>query len=100
MLKGRVSRVINCHANVIQFAANILWMHILHFQSYFRTITFFLCCPFAGLPNALGEYDETPEIMSSLLKVRMTYVCVYVYGGICWKCGFIPRHSPQVQYDF
>jgi 5-methyltetrahydrofolate--homocysteine methyltransferase len=28
-----------------------------------------ICYPNAGLPNALGGYDETPELMSSLLKV-------------------------------
>ncbi len=34
-----------------------------------NTEAFTLCYPNAGLPNALGGYDETPEIMSGYLKV-------------------------------
>ena len=31
----------------------------------------------SGLPNALGGYDETPEIMARHLKVRNVFCCVY-----------------------
>jgi hypothetical protein len=33
----------------------------------------------AGLPNALGGYDETPEIMAAHLKVRVGMHGKYVH---------------------
>ena len=37
---------------------------------------------FPGLPNALGEYDETPEIMASHLKVKYYTQCQNVIQEI------------------
>ena len=51
----------------------------LHVYSFFTVVlgnAFII--PFVGLPNALGGYDETPEIMSSLLKVRVYVYAMYV----------------------
>src|SRR5881296_3557247 len=40
-----------------------------HIEELARIAPIFISCyPNAGLPNALGEYDETPQSMSSLLR--------------------------------
>ena len=41
--------------------------------------TFVSCYPNAGLPNAFGGYDDTPEQMADILKVS---------GGIDNNCAF------------
>jgi 5-methyltetrahydrofolate--homocysteine methyltransferase len=48
-----------------------------------------ICYPNAGLPNALGGYDETPELMSSLLKSFAVDGLVNIVGGCC---GSTPAH--------
>jgi 5-methyltetrahydrofolate--homocysteine methyltransferase len=53
-----------------------------------------ICYPNAGLPNAVGEYDETPEIMSSLLKSFAMDGLVNIVGGCC---GSTPRHIRYVE---
>ncbi|MCP3983279.1 MAG: methionine synthase [bacterium] len=47
------------------------------------------CYPNAGLPNAFGEYDETPEVMSGLLKEFAEAGLVNLLGGCC---GTTPEH--------
>ncbi len=39
-------------------------------------------CVCAGLPNALGGYDETPEIMSGLLKVVHVNIIMYTHPSM------------------
>jgi methionine synthase I (cobalamin-dependent) len=43
----------------------------------------------AGLPNALGGYDETPEIMAAHLKSFAEDGFVNIVGGCC---GSTPAH--------
>ncbi|WP_109299708.1 homocysteine S-methyltransferase family protein [Aquimarina sp. AU474] len=45
--------------------------------------------PNAGLPNAFGEYDETPEQMASQIKEYMDKSLVNIIGGCC---GTTPEH--------
>ncbi|HJT17073.1 MAG TPA: methionine synthase, partial [Thermoanaerobaculia bacterium] len=47
------------------------------------------CYPNAGLPNALGEYDETPQSMSALLRDFAANNWLNVVGGCC---GTTPEH--------
>ncbi len=47
------------------------------------------CYPNAGLPNAFGEYDETPETTSSLVRALAVEGLVNVVGGCC---GTTPDH--------
>ncbi|HEV8325149.1 MAG TPA: methionine synthase [Myxococcota bacterium] len=47
------------------------------------------CYPNAGLPNAFGEYDETPEVTSALLREFAAAGFVNVVGGCC---GTTPDH--------
>ncbi|WP_298930444.1 homocysteine S-methyltransferase family protein [uncultured Allomuricauda sp.] len=45
--------------------------------------------PNAGLPNAFGEYDETPEQMAGQIKEYMEKGLVNIVGGCC---GTTPDH--------
>ena len=51
--------------------------------------TFVACHPNAGLPNAFGGYDQTPEEMSETLKEFAESNLVNVVGGCC---GTTPEH--------
>ncbi len=50
---------------------------------------FISCYPNAGLPNALGEYDETPQTMSALLREFASNNWINIVGGCC---GTTPDH--------
>ena len=47
------------------------------------------CYPNAGLPNAFGDYDETPEITGSLLAEFARDGLLNIVGGCC---GTTPAH--------
>lgn len=51
--------------------------------------TFVSVHPNAGLPNELGEYDETPESMSEVLGEMVDAGFLNVVGGCC---GTTPEH--------
>ena len=53
---------------------------------------FITCYPNAGLPNALGEYDETPESMSALLRDFAENNWLNIVGGCC---GTTPDSHPR-----
>ncbi len=50
---------------------------------------FVSCVPNAGLPNAFGEYDETPEQMATVLGDFARRGYVQLVGGCC---GSTPAH--------
>jgi len=57
--------------------------------------------PNAGLPNAFGEYDETPEQMATQIKEYLEKGLVNIVGGCC---GTTPEHISAIadlvrQYD-
>lgn len=49
--------------------------------------------PNAGLPNALGAYDETPEITAGLIKEWAEKGWVNIVGGCC---GTTPEHIKAI----
>ncbi len=49
--------------------------------------------PNAGLPNAFGEYDETPEQMASQIKEYLDKSLVNIIGGCC---GTTPEHIKAI----
>ena len=51
--------------------------------------TYVSCHPNAGLPNALGEYDQSPEAMGALLAEFAESGLVNIVGGCC---GTAPEH--------
>ncbi|MFC4722366.1 homocysteine S-methyltransferase family protein [Geojedonia litorea] len=49
--------------------------------------------PNAGLPNAFGEYDQTPEQMQVLIKNYLKDGLVNIVGGCC---GTTPKHIKKI----
>lgn len=49
--------------------------------------------PNAGLPNEMGEYDESPEYMAEQLKQMADEGLVNIAGGCC---GTTPRHIKKI----
>jgi 5-methyltetrahydrofolate--homocysteine methyltransferase len=55
--------------------------------------TFISCYPNAGLPNAFGEYDESPEETAAVLGEFATAGLVNLVGGCC---GTTPSHIAAI----
>ena len=51
------------------------------------------CHPNAGLPNELGEYDETPEEMGAVIAQLATGGNLNIVGGCC---GTTPAHIREI----
>ena len=49
--------------------------------------------PNAGLPNAFGAYDQTPEEMSDLIEKYLEENLINIIGGCC---GSTPEHIAQI----
>jgi 5-methyltetrahydrofolate--homocysteine methyltransferase len=49
--------------------------------------------PNAGLPNAFGEYDQTPEQMASQIKEYLDKELINIVGGCC---GTTPEHISAI----
>ena len=49
--------------------------------------------PNAGLPNAFGEYDETPEEMTAFIEAYFNDNLINVIGGCC---GTNPAHIKAI----
>jgi 5-methyltetrahydrofolate--homocysteine methyltransferase len=55
--------------------------------------TFICAYPNAGLPNAFGQYDESPEFMASQVEEFARDGLVNVVGGCC---GSTPEHIAAI----
>jgi 5-methyltetrahydrofolate--homocysteine methyltransferase len=51
------------------------------------------CYPNAGLPNAFGEYDESPEDTAGMIQVFAEEGWLNIAGGCC---GTTPEHIHQI----
>ena len=51
------------------------------------------CHPNAGLPNAFGEYDETPDVTSAIIREFAEAGFVNIVGGCC---GTVPEHIAAI----
>ena len=51
------------------------------------------CYPNAGLPNAMGGYDQSPEEMASQVKAMASKGLVNIVGGCC---GTTPSHIKAI----
>lgn len=49
--------------------------------------------PNAGLPNAFGEYDQSPEIMQNLIEDYLKEGLINIIGGCC---GTTPEHIQAI----
>lgn len=54
---------------------------------------FVSCYPNAGLPNAMGEYDESPEMTAEIIKGFAESGWVNIVGGCC---GTTPDHIAAI----
>ncbi len=52
-----------------------------------------VCYPNAGLPNEMGEFDETPERMAAVLREFAESGWLNMVGGCC---GTTPEHIRQI----
>jgi 5-methyltetrahydrofolate--homocysteine methyltransferase len=59
-----------------------------------KSETFVSCHPNAGLPNAFGEYDETPDITASVLDEFAASGFLNIVGGCC---GTTPEHIKAIR---
>jgi 5-methyltetrahydrofolate--homocysteine methyltransferase len=81
------------HANLLSIGLNCAlgasalrpYLQILKNKAPFFTSAH----PNAGLPNEMGEYDETPEIMAGQIKTFLDEGLVNIVGGCC---GTTPDH--------
>jgi len=54
--------------------------------------------PNAGLPNSLGQYDETPAHMASVIKTYLDDQLVNIVGGCCGTTDeYIAAYQPLVK---
>ena len=54
--------------------------------------------PNAGLPNSLGEYDQTPEDMAREVKEYLDEGLVNIIGGCCGTTeAYIAKYAPLVE---
>jgi 5-methyltetrahydrofolate--homocysteine methyltransferase len=81
------------HANLLSIGLNCaLGANALrpYLQVLKKKAPFFVSAhPNAGLPNEMGEYDETPEIMADQIKTFLDEGLVNIVGGCC---GTTPAH--------
>ena len=65
-----------------------------HLSDLSRIADTFVCAyPNAGLPNALGEYDETPQMTAEFLREWANSGLINVLGGCC---GTTPDHIKEI----
>ena len=65
--------------------------HLAELSRFATTYT--ACHPNAGLPNAFGGYDQTPEETAGLLGEFAAAGMVNIVGGCC---GTTPEHTRQI----
>lgn len=86
------------HFPLLSFGLNCSFgaMELLPF---IRQLSKFLPCPLsiypnAGLPNEMGEYDESPELTASCLREMAAEGVLNIAGGCC---GTTPRHIRAIR---
>ncbi len=76
----------NCALGAKQLTPHL---EVISAKSHFYTSAH----PNAGLPNAFGEYDETPEQMAEQMKEYLEKGLVNIIGGCC---GTTPEHIKEI----
>ncbi len=85
------------HANPISIGLNCA-LGAEQMRPYIQELSELAACyvsayPNAGLPNAMGEYDETPETMCATVSEFAREVWVNLVGGCC---GTTPLHIAAI----
>jgi 5-methyltetrahydrofolate--homocysteine methyltransferase len=81
------------HANLLSIGINCA-LGALEMRPYIEELSnlapvFLSCYPNAGLPNAFGEYDQSPAEMAAILGEYASNGWINVAGGCC---GTTPAH--------
>jgi 5-methyltetrahydrofolate--homocysteine methyltransferase len=81
------------HANLLSVGINCA-LGPEHMRPYVEELSriapvYVSCYPNAGLPNAFGGFDETPEMMAATLGEFVEQGWLNIVGGCC---GTTPRH--------
>lgn len=81
------------HTNIVSIGLNCSF-GAADMKPYLQELAKFAPCyvsayPNAGLPNSLGDYDETPETMAGHVKPFIDEQLVNIIGGCC---GTTPDH--------
>lgn len=89
------------HANLFSvglncsFGASLLKPHLKVLAS--RAPFYISCHPNAGLPNSLGEYEQTPEMMQKEVGEFVAEGLVNIIGGCCGTTdAYIAAYQPLV----
>jgi 5-methyltetrahydrofolate--homocysteine methyltransferase len=77
---------LNCALGAAQLRP---YLQVLHEQAPF----FVSAYPNAGLPNAFGHYDQTPEEMAAQVEEYLQRGLVNIVGGCC---GTTPEHIKKI----
>jgi 5-methyltetrahydrofolate--homocysteine methyltransferase len=85
------------HANPLSIGLNCA-LGAEALRPYLKTIkekgnSFVSAHPNAGLPNEMGEYDESPEFMANQIKAFLEEGLVNIVGGCC---GTTPEHIKAI----
>lgn len=85
------------HANLFAIGLNCA-LGASQMKPYIKEISdvadcYISCYPNAGLPNAFGEYDETPENMASVIGEFAKNGLLNIAGGCC---GTTPSHIKAI----
>ncbi|WP_245206993.1 methionine synthase [Barnesiella sp. WM24] len=93
-LEAFVATVSHCNPLAIglncSFGADEMVKYVEALQGYPYAVSVY---PNAGLPNAMGEYDETPELMASKVRPMLERGMVNIIGGCC---GTTPEHIAAI----
>ena len=93
-LEAFVATVAHCSPLAVglncSFGADAMMKYVEALQGYPYFISVY---PNAGLPNAMGEYDETPEMMASKVEPMLSRGLVNIIGGCC---GTTPGHIAEI----
>ena len=73
------------------FGASAMKSHLKQLKAI--SPLFVTAYPNAGLPNQLGEYDDSPEKMANQIKEFVDEGLVNIVGGCC---GTTPQHIAQI----
>lgn len=72
------------------FGAETMSAHIKMLQNLPCAVSMY---PNAGLPNEMGKYDQTPEIMASKIAPMLNGAMLNIVGGCC---GTTPQHIKKI----
>jgi len=86
-----------CHANLFSIGLNCA-LGAAQMRPYIKELSRIADCyvsvyPNAGLPNAFGEYDETPNITGGFIDDFLESGLVNIVGGCC---GTTPPHIKAI----